>query len=239
MVRDLVVVDEVHVDAPRPAKHLSSDQRHVQVAQDPVAGRPEEGEGPRPVHTGYDVAAPLLASLEPLPHHLDRGPPDAAREPVGTDHEPGDGLTRLHRAAAELDPAHGHHVRRGVPGEQVGDRHAVVGEQALGRCWPAPRSTARLPAGWRRRRGPAPGRTTGTPGCRRASRAGCPAGWPGSCRGAAPSTPAADACRCPPTVAGSAWCRTAGPTAPPGTARRRAGRRRRRRSPGPGPLAFF
>ena len=130
VVSDLVVVDEVHVDAPGAAQHLPADERHVQVAQHAVAHRPEEGEGPRPMHSGYDVPPPLLTGLETLAQGLGRRTCEAAREPVGSQHEPGDRLARLPRAPPELDPAHGQHVGCRIAREQVGDGHAVVGQQS-------------------------------------------------------------------------------------------------------------
>ncbi len=130
MVRDLVVVDEVHVDAVRAAQHLPPDQRHVQVAHHAVAHRPEERERPRPVHAGDHVARLLLAGLEALPEGLVRRTPEAAGQAVRPQHEPRHGLPGLLGPAAEPDPTHREHAGRRIAGEQVGDRHPVVGEQA-------------------------------------------------------------------------------------------------------------
>ena len=81
-----------------------------------VAHRSEEREGPRPVHPGYDVAAPLLACLEPLAHDLDGGPcrscgrsrPDGATNRATARRVSVDPRLELH-------PAHRHHARGASP----------------------------------------------------------------------------------------------------------------------------
>ena len=187
---------------------------------------------------GIDVARLLLAGLEALPERLVRRTPQAAGEPVGSQHEPGHGLPGLRGPAAEPDPAHRQHAGRRVAGEQVRDRHPVVGEQA--------QPVAGAPLDDRRVGRPVgdehPAELPVVPAERGYAGAGpvqdaLLAGRRGARQLHRPLLEAV-AARVHPAPERRHRARTAAPTAPPGTAPRRAGRRRRRRPRGPRTLAL-
>ena len=129
VVGDLVVVDVVDVDAPGATHHLLRDDRGVEVAQQAVGEGPQAGERPGAVHARVHGLAMLPLGLEPFAHELGDRARHAAREPVGPQQEPREDHAGAPRATAHLESAHRHRGLRRVPGEQVGDRHSVVGEQ--------------------------------------------------------------------------------------------------------------
>ena len=126
VVRDLVVVDQVHEHHGRTAQELLGDERGVEVAEHDVRHGPQHRVGAQPGDTRHDVAHGLLPALvqllEELPHGRHQGPDqdERAREEVDE---------QLPRSQSRTSPAHDEQVRRGVPREHGRHRDAVVREQ--------------------------------------------------------------------------------------------------------------
>ena len=120
MVRDLVIVHVVDVDAARSLAHLLGKDGGVQVAHQYVRDRPEDGEGPSAVDPWCQVVTDLAASLEALLADLGEHTHQPSHETLRIGHEAGDGLPRVHRPASDPDLAHRQQGPWGIPGEEVG-----------------------------------------------------------------------------------------------------------------------
>ena len=145
VVGDRVVVHVVDVDDPPPAQHRVGDQGGVEVAEHAGERGPLERERPAPVHPRPHVAALGAGRLEPLAADLAERPRHAAGEAGRPAEVLRDRAPRLAGLAGAVDRAHRGVRRRRVAGEQVADRHAVVGEQAAAVRSAAPRSPAASP----------------------------------------------------------------------------------------------
>ncbi len=131
VVGELVVVGEVGIDDVRAAIHLLDDQRHVDVAQDDVAGGPHPGVLETAMHLRADAGASRAAGLVLL---LD----DLAEEHRERPEIAGRAEEERHERLAVADPAtlgldrRRRQVRpRRIAGQQVADAGAVVRQQAL------------------------------------------------------------------------------------------------------------
>ena len=80
VVGDLVVVDVVDVDRPRPLEHVLGDQDRVEVAQRAVGDAAQQGGLPVAFAAGLDVASDGAPGLEPVAGQLG----DRPRESPGS-----------------------------------------------------------------------------------------------------------------------------------------------------------
>ena len=171
---DLVIACERRIHGRAPAHHVGQHAIDDQVADEHAHRAAQERIDAAAVSARPHVAALLTRGRDPLEQDL----PEVQHE------HPGDveavGEERLRARVCLLlgaDPAHGEHRVLGLAGEQVAAAGAAVCEQAdAGRMTPLDLGAV-LRVESRPSSSLSPSRPSGTPGCPRWTRAGCPPGW--------------------------------------------------------------
>ena len=130
MVGDLVVVDEVDVDARCARHHRLGHEGDVEVAEHHVGHAAQRHVGAAPPDPRLHPAAALPSTLVELLDHLPQRQHQGPHEPERVGEERRVRLRGAQPAAHPPHPAHRQQALRSVAREQVADRDAVVGKQA-------------------------------------------------------------------------------------------------------------
>src|SRR6476620_11091199 len=125
MVGDLVVVDDVHVDAGRATHEVPGHERDVDVAQQDVGHAAQHDVPAAAGDPRLDLAYPLAPALVELLDHLDDTAAQGTREHERAGEEAQERRPRP-QAAAPARRAHGAQPRGGIPGEHGADGCSTV-----------------------------------------------------------------------------------------------------------------
>src|SRR5205814_5423831 len=133
VVRDLVVIDEVHVDRGGTTQHLLDDERRAEMAEEDVRRRSREriGKAARPAELG--PGRPRLDKLfEDLADREQRPPYVAVR----TDEEPVEDVTAADLPRRIVERRRCEEAPRRIAGEEIADRSAAVREETVAVRYP-------------------------------------------------------------------------------------------------------